>query len=201
MRVDKPVSSAVVQVKSGRQAMRLRGSGVSYGRSAINLTNGRTVELRAFRSTRKPQELADAIRMTYVAAEYVRYLRAAHRYIDPKMLVWGEFTRWVAFNHPKAFASLAGIETEPSKVRPIRLKAAEQRRAEAYSNNDFVDEVEVTRPARIRRYELRMMPACGVEGCGSCERVETRVPIMTGGGLAAVVPPLPMPHVDPFDQF
>jgi len=113
-KVKKPVSSAIKMAnmqngKHQRQASKPYMRDVYLGRDAINLNNGPTIEIRAFRSTRRADELRDAVRVVYVAAEYIRSLRANKGSVSPKALHWASFSAWVANNHPDAFASIAGI--------------------------------------------------------------------------------------------
>jgi hypothetical protein len=113
-KVKKPVSSAIKQAniqygKHQRQASKPYMRDVYLGRDAINLNNGPTIEIRAFRSTRSADELRDAVRLVYVAAEYIRSLRAGKGNVSPKALHWVSFSTWVGVNHPEAFASIAGI--------------------------------------------------------------------------------------------
>lgn len=146
-RVDKPVSVAIVHTKQERVAQyvnrhdvhgnrlppkpnsnqpgRLAQAGNYAGRNAINLQPPATVEIRAFRSTRSAQELANAVRLVYVAAEYVRWLRGGRdngrRMISPRALHWEEFAKWVAVKFPEAFASIAGTDAiSPPKTRRER---------------------------------------------------------------------------------
>lgn len=117
-KVTKPVSAAIraVNYSTGRfqvQSTKAMRNGISAERSAINLLNSSTIEIRAFRSTRKPEDLRDAVRLVYVAAEYIRYLRFSAVGIPPRSLHWTEFTKWVASNHPLAFESIAGIKAKP----------------------------------------------------------------------------------------
>lgn len=114
-KVTRPVSTAVVakhqrQGTDNPQFQRLRyENGVYPGRNAINLTNGTTIEIRAFRSTRKAQDLRDAVRVTYLGAEYIRSLRNDNAHPNGKTLHWSEFARWVGQHHPEAFRSIAGL--------------------------------------------------------------------------------------------
>lgn len=120
-KVTKPVSS-VIKAENGRmgthsrQARKPSMRDVYLGRDAINLSNGSTIEIRAFRSTRKADDLRDAMRLVYVAAEYIRSLRAAKGSVSPKALHWATFASWVGVHHPDAFASIAGI-TDKKVVR------------------------------------------------------------------------------------
>lgn len=122
VKVTKPVSAAIRSVRnsSGKyhiQADRAARSGVYADRNAINLLNGSTIEIRAFRSTRKPQDLKDAVRLVYVAAEYIRYLRFSNVGVPPKALHWNEFTKWVGANYPDAFESIADLRKRKLPVR------------------------------------------------------------------------------------
>lgn len=118
-KVARPVSVSIVRNQpNSRQAQKLANQGV-YGvrESAINLKPLNTIEIRAFKSTRKADELRNAVRVTYVAAEYIRSLRVGKAAISPKALHWSEFARWTAAHHPEAFASIAGIATKDSNAK------------------------------------------------------------------------------------
>lgn len=113
-RVEKPVSTAIKRAnqdtgKHHKQAMKSSIRNLYPDRDAINLQNHRTIEIRAFRSTRNADELRDAVRLVYVAAEYVRMLRFGGRHVSPRSLQWGAFCAWVAVNYPDAFMSIAGL--------------------------------------------------------------------------------------------
>jgi len=113
-KVDKPVSSAIRSEYQRMGTHRMQANkpvtrGLYLGRDAINLGNSSTIEIRAFRSTRKADDLRDAMRLVYVAAEYIRSLRAGKGSVSPKALHWATFAAWVGVNHPDAFASIAGI--------------------------------------------------------------------------------------------
>ena len=113
-KVDKPVSSAIKSEYQRMGTHRMQANkpvtrGLYLGRDAINLSNSSTIEIRAFRSTRKADDLRDAMRLVYVAAEYIRSLRAGKGSVSPKALHWTSFAAWVGVNHPDAFASIAGI--------------------------------------------------------------------------------------------
>lgn len=117
-KVEKPVSAAVVQSKPyGRQGSRLQNQGIRSGRDAVNLTNNRTIEIRAFKSTRSANELRDAVRATYLAAEYVRELRSGGWKSTSQALHWLEFSAWVGAHYPQAFASISGIAGKPGSNR------------------------------------------------------------------------------------
>jgi hypothetical protein len=108
-KVTKPVSAAVISSeKQSVQANRIRANGIYPGRDAINLGNEQTIEIRAFRSTRRADELRDAVRVTYAAAEYVRSLRKSKIGMSGRALHWGEFSKWVKDNYPEAYASISG---------------------------------------------------------------------------------------------
>lgn len=99
---------------------RLVSAGVQATRSAINLTNSKTVEIRAFKSTRNPDELAAAIRLVYVGARYVRELRLSKKRqgLSPTALHWSEFCKWVGVEYPDAFAALSSMGSVTSdKIR------------------------------------------------------------------------------------
>lgn len=121
-KVNKPVSAAIRSVRntSGKyrvQADRAAMAGVYVDRSAINLLNGNTIEIRAFRSTRKPQDLKDAVRLVYVAAEYIRYLRFSNVGVPPRALHWNEFAKWVGTNYPDAYESIADARKRKLPVK------------------------------------------------------------------------------------
>lgn len=48
------------------------------------------------------------MRLTYLAADYIRYLRVNKEAVSPKSLHWSAFTRWVGTTMPEAFPSIAG---------------------------------------------------------------------------------------------
>jgi len=116
LKVAKPVSVAIVSAESTSdnpekfavQANRARNMGYRPGRDAINLGNEQTVEIRAFKSTRVADELRNAVRVTYVGAEYVRSLRMAKVGMSGRVLHWAEFAKWVKSNRPAAFKSISG---------------------------------------------------------------------------------------------
>lgn len=113
-KVMKPVSASITQSKPyGRQGQRLRNQGIGHGRDAVNLTNQRTIEIRAFKSTRSANELRDAVRVTYLAAEYIRELRSGGWKATSQALHWLEFAAWVGANYPQAFASISGMSGKP----------------------------------------------------------------------------------------
>lgn len=195
-RVTKPVSAAVAHANnSGVQGQRAYRAGHYPGRNAINLLNDATIEIRAFRSTRSPEELAAAVRMVYVGAEYIRYLResVALSGTDPKRLAWSEFCRWSAFAHPQAFASLANLDEVKAvrSPRPTPHPVVEDQFS-------YDETVAVTAPARsgyreVMQEPVSTMPRCGEPTCTSeaCRpRAEVR---LEPRGLAAVFPPLPEP--------
>lgn len=112
-KVDKPVSAAIksANMQTGRhmkQARKEKVRSMYLDRDAINLMNNATIEIRAFKSTRSADELRDAVRLVYVAAEYVRSLRFGGGSVSPKALHWGAFSEWVRENYPAAFASISG---------------------------------------------------------------------------------------------
>lgn len=120
-KVEKPVSTAIKSEYQRRgthqkQASKPAIREIYAGRDAINLSNDSTIEIRAFRSTRNADELRDAVRLVYVAAEYIRSLRSGKGNVSPRSLHWGAFAAWVGVNYPDAFASIAGI-TDKKVVR------------------------------------------------------------------------------------
>jgi len=112
-KIHKPVSEAVVAGRKSReskQGVKLRRQGIYPTRGAINLENRDTIEIRAAKSTRDPQEFIDSVRVVYIAAEYIRHLMdKGPGFIAPKALHWSEFARWTATAYPDAFASIAGM--------------------------------------------------------------------------------------------
>ena len=113
-KVRKPASAALLQVKGHTtvQGERLERQ-VEYGRDAINLTNTNTIEIRAFRSTRDADHLRAAVRMIYLTADYVRFLRGPGGFfgpqpVGPKALHWSAFLDWVSTTYPDLLASVDG---------------------------------------------------------------------------------------------
>jgi hypothetical protein len=121
-KVEKPASAVIAKAHYdgtmiNKQTARLYNDGNMSGRGAINLYPSQTVEIRAFRSTRNPQDLKDAVRLVYVAAEYVRALRKGKALVSPRALEWTAFARWVGQNYPDAFASIANLDKPLPKKR------------------------------------------------------------------------------------
>lgn len=129
-KVDKPVSAAILRLSNEKgghniQANRARNKGVYPSRDAINMTRDSTVEIRAFRSTRSADDLRAAVRVVYLAADYIRDLRRGKALVSPRALHWSEFSRWVGVHHPEAFASIAGIPAPKGKgYKPEVVKKA-----------------------------------------------------------------------------
>lgn len=122
-RVVKPVSAALIHQNSevrGKQWEKIQQTGVYVPRGAVNLTNERTIEIRVFKSTRDADELRDAVRVVYLAAEYIRYLRGFGS-INPKGLTWEGFATWVHSVKPEAYNSIAGHEP-PADLIPVVTK-------------------------------------------------------------------------------
>lgn len=112
-----PVSAHISQMagyKNTAQTRKVVNRGIYAGRDAVNLQNNDTIEIRAFRSTRSADDLRNAVRLTYLAADYIRYLRVNREAVSPKSLHWSRFAAWVAGVRPDAFASIAGIEYKDS---------------------------------------------------------------------------------------
>lgn len=112
--VPRPVAAAIVHEYSGvphshPQLLKLQQAGeyIEIPRGAVNLNRPETVEIRVAKSTRDPGELRDAVRVVYLAAEYVRHLRSAGS-INPSLVTWEGFSEWVAEVFPEAYASIAG---------------------------------------------------------------------------------------------
>lgn len=125
-KVHKPVSATIVQHKPySKQGVRLRYDGIYANRDAINLQNDQTIEVRAFKSTRSADELRDAVRVTYLAADYIVSLRpTGHQFISPKALHWSEFAKWVGKHHPEAYRSVVGRRSHNNaKAKTIPPKA------------------------------------------------------------------------------
>lgn len=123
-KVERPVKTAISAAnKPTAQFRRIMHTGdpVYAGRDAINLGNIETIEIRAFSSTRSANDLRNAVRVVYLAADYVNHLRKSKVGLSRKVLVWSEFARWVGQTMPEAFASIAGLEgdNEPSNKRRI----------------------------------------------------------------------------------
>lgn len=112
-KVTYPVSQAISAMgerKQTAQVTKVQCRGIWAARNAINLQNSNTIEIRAFRSTRSANELRNAVRLTYIAAEYIRYLRVNREAVSPKSLHWGAFCAWVSDHYPEALASISGSE-------------------------------------------------------------------------------------------
>lgn len=123
-KVTRPVKVAIsARNKSTAQFRRIMYTGdpVYAGRDAINLGNSKTIEIRAFASTRSANDLRNAVRVVYLAADYVNHLRKSKVGLSRKVLVWSEFARWVGQTMPEAFASIAGLEgvSEPSNKKRL----------------------------------------------------------------------------------
>lgn len=119
-----PVSAHISQMRAQngkytKQTEKVANRGIYAGRDAVNLQNDKTIEVRAFKSTRSANELRDAVRLTYVAAEYIRHLRLGRKPVSPKALHWAEFARWTATAYPEAFASIAGVPSSASNKREL----------------------------------------------------------------------------------
>jgi len=95
--------------KGWPQFKRLSNKGLYVGRDALNFGNSKTVEVRAFRSTRNADDLRAAVRLVYYTADYVRHLMDEGQVSNPARLNWTQFTLWVATNHPEGFASIANL--------------------------------------------------------------------------------------------
>lgn len=126
-KINNPVTQHMISMRNnGKQTPQTDKAAYrgSMQRGAINLYNSQTIEVRAFRSTRVADELRDAVRLTYVAAEYIRQLRATRSPVSPKALHWAEFAKWTATAYPEAFASIAGFPTGSSNKRELVGAAA-----------------------------------------------------------------------------
>lgn len=187
-KVDKPVSVTVVQNNGyGRQAQRINSGRdrVYADRAAINLLNSSTVEIRAFKSTRSADELRDAVRLVYVAAEYVRFLRSQPGGFGSTKLRWDEFAAWVQVTYPYAYPSISGgtsnrirraestqaivnySEVDPNVRRVERLEPTERQRQRAAAAAARVvrpprpEQPERARDSRGRFVSTRTMDAGG----------------------------------------
>lgn len=190
-RVSKPVSAAVVfatqqRMNRGIQGHRLYAAGHYPGRNAINLTSGDTVEVRAFASTRHAEELVDAVRLVYVGAEYVRYLRSGSktRGVDPKRLGWSEFCKWAGYAYPDSFDSLVGLPSSKkvrSTVKPSTVVI------DQFSSEDFEPEPvsEVVMPVAAGEWQIIDPGGCQNRNCCS-HNFEWVVPSPVSG-LAAIL--------------
>jgi hypothetical protein len=121
-KVQYPVSAHISQMgnrKTTKQTTKVQRRGIYAGRDAVNLQNDATIEVRAFRSTRNADYLRNAVRLTYIAAEYIRYLRVNKEAVSPKSLHWGKFAEWVGEHYPEAHASIAGVESEGTNKRVL----------------------------------------------------------------------------------
>lgn len=129
VRNDTPVKSAIVHQFSElttTQKQKLAYAGArAGGRGAVNLNNPNTIEIRVARSTRSAAELKAAVRVVYLAAEYVRHLRRKGA-ISPKDVTWPLFARWVGEVMPEAHASIAGpgaVATAVTAMSPTLMEA------------------------------------------------------------------------------
>lgn len=159
--------------RNRNQYGRLTSDRVRVGRDAINLTNGKTVELRAFKSTRNWQELADAIRLTYLPAQYIRSLRPSKKSstLSPTALHWDEFCKWVGANHPDAYPAMSG-STEPIKKKKSK-KPGEVKPVEdgiySIGEVDFetvraaVEEMTPAQKARLERRHRKALIRSGID--------------------------------------
>lgn len=121
-KVRHPVSAHISTMgrrKTTKQTRKVERRGIMAGRDAVNLQNDATIEVRAFRSTRNADYLRNAVRLTYIAAEYIRYLRVNKEAVSPKSLHWDRFAAWVGEHYPEAHASIAGVESEGSNKRVL----------------------------------------------------------------------------------
>lgn len=123
LQMNRPVSAAIYHDHSevrGKQRDKIQHRPPSVPRGAVNLHNAATIEIRAFRSTRDPEELKNAVRVVYLAAEYVRHLRSFGS-INPKAVNWAAFAEWVRETMPQAHASIAGtsVRLEPVPVTAL----------------------------------------------------------------------------------
>lgn len=154
-KVAKPVSatiSASPRLQGTKQGAKIRRMGIYAGRNAINLNNNATIEIRAFRSTRSADELRDAVRVTYLAAEYVRHLRSSGSSMSAKALQWSSFARWVGINYPFAFTGIAGWSGEqkaPNRATPEQVASLSRK----YEGN-AVDGIETPQHKPSRRERI-----------------------------------------------
>lgn len=80
---------------------------------AVNLTNDATVEIRVFRSTRKPEEFISSLHFVTATVDFVRTMQPWHA--TRLVTQWDTFTEYVS-SHPvfsKESAVLAGVPCVP----------------------------------------------------------------------------------------
>jgi hypothetical protein len=118
-KVVKPVSTVLLHAARqgnlrNKQKQRIinNPNGAYLGRNAISLDQSQTIEVRAFRATRSANELRDAVRLVYCAAEYVRHLRTRGQGASGG-LNWESFSAWVYEKFPYAYESIAGTNKAP----------------------------------------------------------------------------------------
>jgi len=156
-RVTHPVKATIVQphfpVRGKQHAKITRSMHVAVPRGAVNLTNQHTIEIRVARSTRSADDLRDAVRVVYLAAEYIRHLRSQGS-INPKAVNWMAFSEWVREVMPEAHQSISGsgVRLEPHPVTTGSLMEAftteesEALRAAGTVNTRMEEDGEVSAP-------------------------------------------------------
>lgn len=87
---------------------------------ALNLQNDATVEVRVFRSTRRPNEFRDAIRTVYSSVEYVRSMQPCHTTGIRDSLSWAAYVAFVASRYELLYPTVAGMDVgNPNRrIRP-----------------------------------------------------------------------------------
>jgi hypothetical protein len=154
--VPEPVKAAIVHPSSeirSKQWQKITGSQrVSIPRGAVNLTNTSTIEIRTAASTRSADDLRAAVRVVYLAAEYVRHLRNEGT-LAPPALKWEQFTEWVGQVMPGAYASIAGVENPGLAVTGVASSLMEafvtdeSRAASESGTVNMVNEIRSTGPS------------------------------------------------------
>lgn len=91
---------------------------------AVNLTNGPTVEMRAFRSTRVPEEFVSSIHYVIATVDFVREMQLSHATVRDA-LAWETFRDYIAA-HP-VFAPeievLTGRKPPEGRYGPAEIRA------------------------------------------------------------------------------
>lgn len=106
---------------SGRICHQFQTRGYPERYQAVNLTNRHTVEVRVFRSTRKPEEFTAALHFVAATVEFVRTMQPWHA--TRESVAWDRFADYVV-SHPvfsKQSEVIAGITKPPeSATLPAR---------------------------------------------------------------------------------
>jgi hypothetical protein len=86
-----------------RQGQRAYAGGKSFGRDAVNLGNEHTVEIRAFKSTRRAEDFRNSVRFVYMMVDYIRFLQSRKMLANRAALKYDAFLKWVEEFYPHAF--------------------------------------------------------------------------------------------------